>query len=120
MVALAELKQRDDVVVILADQDGLITFANRASKELLGWEPHELVGQPITILIPHRLQDAHQLGFSRFLLTEKPTMLNQPIDLAVMSKDGLELNAEHVLMAERHGNDWLFGATIRPRNKPHD
>lgn len=112
---MINLKQRDDVAVILADQDGIITFVNATAERILGWRPADLVGQPITVLIPPRYRDAHNLGFARFLRTGKATLHNRTLYLTALHRDGHEFPAEHQIFAERQGTEWVFGATIRPR-----
>jgi PAS domain S-box-containing protein len=79
-----------------------------------GWKKEELVGQTLTTIIPANLKDAHHMGFSRFLLTGKPTILNQALELVMVLADGEEVLAEHFIIAEKIDNKWAFGATIRP------
>ena len=40
--------------ILVADGRGRITFANRGATTIFGWERHELLGQPFTILLPER------------------------------------------------------------------
>ena len=55
-----------------------------------------------------------QIGFSRFLTTGAPTLLNRLIMLKAITKDRTVVDAEHTLTAERQDNEWLFAATIKP------
>lgn len=58
-------------------------------------------------------REAHRAGFSRFLATGEPRLLNQPIRLKAIKKDGREFMAEHFIISEvRHGQRF-FAATIR-------
>ncbi|HUQ79045.1 MAG TPA: PAS domain S-box protein [Patescibacteria group bacterium] len=100
--------------MITADHHGYVTSINRSFEEAYGWTAADLVGQPLPTIIPRRFHDAHHTGFARFLTTGTPTLLGQPLPLAVMTKDGRELVAEHVIVATEAGDHWEFGAIIRP------
>ena len=113
-MTMGELRCETSVPVIIADRDGSITYVNARFEAIFGWKSEEIVGQPLTTIIPKNLHDAHHLGFSRFLMTGKPTLLNQPLKLKAVAKDGRELDSEHIIVAEQEDGQWVFGATIRP------
>jgi PAS domain S-box-containing protein len=113
-MTMDQLKSEVGLPVVIVDRDGSISYVNKRFEMIFGWKPEEIVGQPLTIIIPKNLHAAHHLGFSRFLLTEEPTLLNQPIKLKAVAKDGKEFDSEHLIMAEQQEGEWVFGATIRP------
>ena len=114
MPSLDELKREKDKPVVIADHQGCIRYVNPRFEVVFGWKGSEVLGKPLSIIIPTHLHDAHHLGFSRFLTTERPTLLGQPWNLKAVSKDGREFDAEHVISAEKVDGQWVFGATIRP------
>ncbi len=114
MKTIDELRSQETLPSILADEQGLITYVNQNFQDVFGWRFDEIVGKSLTIIIPPNLHDAHHLGFSRFITTAKPTLLNQPLKLKAVRKDGKIFEAEHVILAEQYENKWIFGATIRP------
>ena len=99
---------------MIADQQGLITYVNGRFEAAFGWNADEIIDKPLTTIIPQNLHDSHHLGFSRFLATGNPTILNQPLKLKTVAKDGREFDAEHRIIAEQQKGKWVFGATIRP------
>lgn len=109
-----EFRHQRYVPVVIADHQGLITEVNEQFEIVFGWSAHEVVGKSLTTIIPKRLHDSHHLGFSRFLTTGKPTLLNQPLQLKTVTKDGKEFDAEHFIIAEQTNGQWRFGATVRP------
>ncbi|MBI4867579.1 MAG: PAS domain S-box protein [Candidatus Wallbacteria bacterium] len=111
---ISELLSERNVPVVAVDSDGWITHVNDAFSEVFGWTREEVLGRHVTCLIPPHLRDAHHLGFSRFLLTERPTLLDRPITLRAVAKDGREFDAEHRIQAEKSEGRWTFAATIRP------
>lgn len=118
METIEELKRVTDVPVVIAGQNGLILEVNPRFEAVFGWGMREIVGKPLTTIIPEHLHDSHHLGFSRFLMTGTPTLLNRPLKLKGISKDGREFDAEHVIIAEKRRGQWMFGATIRPLEGP--
>ncbi len=114
MQTIEELKRESDVPIVVADHHGLITHVNEPFERVFGWPANEIIGRSLATIIPARLHDAHQLGFSRFLTTGRPTLLNQPLKLGAVAKDGREFDAEHTIIAEQQQGRWMFGARIRP------
>ena len=118
MNTIDELKRETANPVVVADQQGLVVYVNQRFEAAFGWQPKDILGKPLTVIIPKHLHDAHQLGFSRFLTSGKPTLLEQPLLLKAVTKDGQEFQAEHFIIAQRQGSQWSFGAIIRPVGEP--
>ena len=55
--------------VIRMDDNGTIQFANPATTRIFGYDPAELVGQPLTVLMPEFMRELHDRGFRRYLAT---------------------------------------------------
>ena len=113
-MTLQELHHTSDVPVVLADHTGCITYVNERFISVFGWAESDVVSKPLSVLIPKTMRDAHNLGFSRFLTTGKPTLLNQPLELNALAKNGQEIETEVVIVAEQKNGHWAFGAILRP------
>ncbi|NET37609.1 MAG: PAS domain-containing protein [Cyanothece sp. SIO1E1] len=111
---IAELKSINDVPVVIANQQGFITYVNSCFETVLGWPVDEIVGQLLTVILPSSFQDSHNLAFSRFQATEKANVLNHPLKLKTVTKDQQEIVTEHYIMAEKIAEEWVFGAMLRP------
>ena len=114
MKTIEEVKRVTKIPVVIADEQGYIGHVNHAFEAVFGWTRDEIVGKPLTTIIPKNLHDAHHLGFSSFLTTGKPKLLAQPLQLKAVTKDGEEFDAEHFIVAERREDHWVFAATIKP------
>ena len=114
MKTLGEMKLETNVPVVITDQQGFITYVNDCFTSIFGWSMAEINGQIITVVIPEGFHAPHHLGFSRFLSTENSTILNHPLRLVGITKDGVEIEAEHLIMAEKHYEEWVFMAMLRP------
>ena len=110
---LETLRKEEALPVIIADVKGEVLYINARFQETFLWRPEDLVGGKLTKVIPDRLTDAHNMGFSRYLVTGQATLLDQPLDLTIVTRDGRELEAEHVISAGRENDRVVFGATIR-------
>jgi PAS domain S-box-containing protein len=110
---LFEITRDAGLQLIAADSYGLIVHVDPPLALALGWRDDELVGRPLTTIIPRRLRDAHLIGISRFLATDAPTILERPLQLWISTRTGEELRVEHVITAIRIDSRWLFGAAIR-------
>jgi len=86
-----------------------------AFQNAYGWAKEDLIGEPVTMIMPERARELHQIGFSRFLATEKSKIAGHPLSLSVLLKDGSAKNAEHFILAERKNDKWRFAAIINPR-----
>ena len=117
MKTINELMVENDLPVVISDHNGFITYVNKGFEKFFGWSKDESIGKPLTLIIPKKLHDAHHLGFSRFITTSTPTLLNKPLNLKALTKDGREIDSEHIIIAEKKDDKWVFGATIRPLDK---
>jgi PAS domain S-box-containing protein len=52
--------------ILLVDEGGRVMFANLVVRDLLGYEPTELVGQQITMLIPAHSRAPHERLMAAF------------------------------------------------------
>ena len=105
--------EEDPRSLIAADIHGMIVGVSRAFTQQSGWPKAELIGKPLNIIIPTALRDAHNLGFSRFITTGAPTLLETPLDLEVLKADGQTTKAQHYIWTEKGEPDRIFVAEIK-------
>lgn len=101
--------------VVVATAGGTISYANDAAATLLGTTAVELVGRPLTTIVPERLRLQHEAGFRRYLQTREPRLVGgAPVRLPVLRADGEEVEIDLSLSAHRTrtGHD-LFLGTLR-------
>lgn len=112
--SLAEAKQQTEIPLVVTDQEGIVQEVNTPFEQVFGWTAAEIRGQHVTVILPPSFRDAHHLGFSRFQATEVATLLNHPLTLKALTKEGKEIWSEHYIMAEKQGQTWCFAALLRP------
>ncbi len=99
--------------IICAGKDGRITFANPAAEKMFGYSTGELIGQPLTVLMPAGLREAHRRGLARFCATGTPSVIGQTIELTGLRRDGAEFPIELALSASSGSEGPLFTAVLR-------
>jgi PAS domain S-box-containing protein len=99
--------------VVMADGSATILLVNRSAAEALGYEPEELVHQPLTAIIPERFRDAHRAGFQRYHETRVSRVIGKTVELAALRKDGSEFPMELSLAAGGSGEDERFIGIFR-------
>jgi PAS domain S-box-containing protein len=80
--------------VISMDESGDILLANPATKRIFGFDPLELVGKPMTVLMPEVMRKLHENGLKRYLATGKRHLNWQGVEVTAQRKDGEEFPAE--------------------------
>jgi len=113
-----DVRKETDVPAVVVNQGGTIIVVNAAFEAVFGWSRQEIFGRPLTAIIPPSLHEAHRFGFSRFLATGVATLLNRPITLKAIAKDGRTFDAEHTITAKQQHGQWVFTATVRPVKAP--
>ena len=80
--------------VISIDESGAILFANPATARIFGYDPTQLIGKPLTVLMPEFLRKLHEKGFSRYLATGQRHINWQGTELTALRKNGQEFPVE--------------------------
>ncbi|MGA8730434.1 MAG: PAS domain S-box protein, partial [Terracidiphilus sp.] len=80
--------------VISMDERGAILLANPATRRIFGYDPVEIVGKPMTILMPEMMRKLHEDGFKRYLTTGKRHLNWQGVEVTAQRKDGQEFPVE--------------------------
>jgi PAS domain S-box-containing protein len=81
-------------VVVSMDERGAILLANPATRRTFGYEPVELVGKPMTMLMPEMMRKLHENGFRRYLATGERHLNWQGVEVTAQRKDGQEFPVE--------------------------
>ena len=80
--------------IVSIDDNGLILFANPAIANVFGYEPIELMGKPLTLLMPEYMREQHEGGFRRYLATGQRHINWQGTELTALRKSGEEFPIE--------------------------
>jgi PAS domain S-box-containing protein len=87
------LETATDAVVSI-DESGNIIFANPATTKTFGYQISEMIGQPLTMLIPEAMREVHKAGFQRYLETNQRHADWGGLQLIGLRKNGEEFPGE--------------------------
>lgn len=79
---------------VIVDASGNIVFANAQVEHAFGYEPSELVGRCVEILMPERFRAAHPAHRARFALQTRPRPMGAGVTLFGLHKSGREFPVE--------------------------
>ncbi|MGH7529534.1 MAG: sensor histidine kinase [Gemmatimonadales bacterium] len=111
---LRSVTQTAHDAIIAADSGGVIHYWNPAASRIFGYAAADVLGQPITLLMPARHHDAHRRGLQRYVDTREPRVVGRTVELEGRRKDGAEFPLELSLAAAPGENGGVgFTAVIR-------
>ncbi len=75
-------------------EDGRILSANPAAERIFGYAAEEIIGHPLTMLMPERYRSQHETGIHRYLQTGTRNIAWTGLELPGLTKDGSEIPLE--------------------------
>lgn len=99
--------------IISSDAKGRIVFWNLAAQDLFGYEPGEIMGRPVTVLMPESYRAMHEAGFARAMEAGRALRPRLPSECIAIRKDGTEFPIEITHSSWKRGPDIYFAAFIR-------
>jgi two-component system cell cycle sensor histidine kinase/response regulator CckA len=98
--------------IIAMSEDGRIAYANPRVGDAFGYDPAQLVGQPLETLLPDRVRERHVGHRTRFLGHPLARPMGIGLDLAGRRKDGREFPVEISLSPVDTPDGRLVYATV--------
>jgi PAS domain S-box-containing protein len=80
--------------IILWDEGGNIIFWNKGAHTMFGYPPEEIVGKPLTRIIPSRYHEAHHYGMKRVGTEGEGRTAVKTVELHGLRKNGDEFPIE--------------------------
>jgi PAS domain S-box-containing protein len=80
--------------IVTSDALGCIVTWNPAAERIFGFTSREILGQPLTRLIPRRYRAVHDAGLARVAATGEARMIGATAELAALRADGSEFPIE--------------------------
>jgi len=99
--------------VVSSDRSGIIRYFNPGAERIFGYKAEEAVGQPLTLLMPQRLHQAHTEGLQRYLSTREANVIGKTVELVGRHRNGREFPIDLALASSEVEHDIFFTAIIR-------
>jgi PAS domain S-box-containing protein len=96
--------------IIICDAAGRIAAVNRQAGRVFGYEPDELMGQPVEVLLPERFREDHPAQRDGYFTEGVRRDMGHNLAVAALRKDGTEFTVEVGLSPLGGG---LVTATVR-------
>lgn len=85
--------------IIISDKQGVIISWNAAAERIFGWASEEIVGKPLSAIMPSQYAPLHQAGMERFNSTGEKHVIGKTVELEGIRKNGevfpIELSLGH-------------------------
>lgn len=99
--------------ILLVDRQGRIRDLNPQAEELFGYDEDELRGEPVEILVPEGVREAHRRQRRAYADDPEPRPMGIGMELRGRRKDGTDFPVEISLSPVRRGDDPLVIAMVR-------
>jgi len=99
--------------IIATDEQGRIFGVNAETEKRFGYTRHELVGQPVEILVPELFRNEHALRRPAFQATSYFQRMDSGRQLFARSKDGSEFPVDININSIKTRTETLFYAVVR-------
>ena len=100
-------------VVISMNESGVVILANAATKRIFGYEAGELIGRPLTMLMPESMQKPHASGYERYVRTGERHVNWQGAEFIARRANGKEFPVEVSFGEMNAGGQRIFTGFIR-------
>lgn len=99
--------------VVAIDEHGEIRYANDDLERMLGYDPSEIVGDPLTRAIPERLHSAFEDSFERYVETNERRLDWEGVETIARHRDGREVPVTLSLRRATCDGEAFFTGIIR-------
>jgi len=101
-----------DAIVIITSE-GIVRWFNRGAERIFDRRAEEVIGQPVTLLMPERYRDLCVAGLHHYLRKGEARVVGGTTELVGLRKDGSEFPIEMSLGETHEDGERLFTGVIR-------
>jgi diguanylate cyclase (GGDEF)-like protein/PAS domain S-box-containing protein len=99
--------------IVTITPEGIVRWFNRGAERIFGHTAEEIIGQPVTLLMPERYREHCLTGLHRYLRTGEARVVGSTIELVGLRKDGSEFPIEMSLGESQEDGERLFTGVMR-------
>ncbi len=99
--------------IVSIDGEGNVISWNRAAEHIFGYTAAEMLGEPLTLLIPERYQEGHRTGLERAVSGGNHHVIGKTVELEGLRKDQTEISVELSLSTWTLAENRFFTGIIR-------
>ncbi len=102
--------------VIFADRDGLVRVWSSGAEHIFGHKAEDVIGGSLDIIVPERMQQAHNNGFNHAVSTGEMKYVNKVLTTRSMRKDGTRIYVDMSFGLVRDNDGNVLGALAIARD----
>ncbi|MEO5959341.1 MAG: PAS domain S-box protein [Opitutaceae bacterium] len=99
--------------IITVDRKGRLVSLNHAAETMFGYRRGQLLGKPVTRLVPKAMRSAAHLTLRCLLAGDEQQLLKRPIESRGLHREGTEFSLELTLAMWRTRAGMFFTAVVR-------
>jgi PAS domain S-box-containing protein len=99
--------------VVSADSAGIIVYVNPATEKLFGYSARELLGQPLSRLVPERYHETYLDELAEYAGTRGNQGIGRTVEIVGKRKDGSEFPVDLSLGSWSTGGETFFAGIVR-------
>src|SRR5215213_2054953 len=99
--------------IVTITPDGVVRWFNRGAERIFGYWAEEVIGQPVTVIMPERYREHCVAGLHRYLQTGEARVVGGTTELVGLRKDSSEFPIEMSLGVTYENGERLFTGVIR-------
>jgi PAS domain S-box-containing protein len=99
--------------IVSADSSGRLLSWNSGAERMFGWPAREMVGRPLTVIVPERFRELHEEGIARVRQTGRSRLAGSVVELAALRRDRSEFPVELSIGAWQGPEGLAFSGVIR-------
>ena len=99
--------------IVLIDDEEKIVYWNASASSMLGYQPDEIKGKNILVIIPPRYRTAHITAFRKFVETGQGATLGKTYEVSALRSDGTEIPIELSISGIFLKGKWHSAGIIR-------
>lgn len=107
------LVQNGSDAIVSINENSEILFANRAVDRVFGYSPDEMIGEPLTMIMPERFHEAHLEAIDDYLETGERNLDWNDVELPAEHKDGHEVQLSITFEEHTYQGQRVFSGIMR-------
>jgi PAS domain S-box-containing protein len=113
-LAFEQIVRGTTEAVVAIDAAQRIVHFNQGAERLFGWAAEAVVGQPLGVLLPEAVRDAHAAHVSAYMAGQGAVRwMNDRSDIAALKADGTVFPAEATILASGQPDTPVYAAVLR-------
>ncbi len=87
-----EMLENAPDAVFAVDQDGRFVWMNLEAERMFGYRQDELIGEPVTTLVPAELRDRHKMHVRQYFVAPERKRMGEHLATLALHKNGKEFS----------------------------